>query len=368
MGKRLPLLCARKRNGMTLIELLVSLAVFALISVLLFGLFSATQNTSSILLGQGLQRQDAAWVLHSMSQELRTALRSVSGTDESIFPWDTPAGRNLSRVAPSRQAALLINPAGIQEPLRHVNTVFWLSESSRAGEPPKLVGYAVRYDQTSEGPRPRLLRLEADRQSAFSSLERLRDPDTTEGGSAGGGPRWVTTDLLSELAPGTTDEAFQGWVSDTVLALFVWALDPEMKPILLPVRPTRGIEYVRAGGIRYDNEVRTLMHQSGPFFDSMSGYQYRRTTDSNRVVNVFGPAFPASVQIVLVAATPQAIRSLQEVPTIPPNYWNRVENHNTLPSWNPWQQVDEFVDGLPEVVRRGTRIYSTAVPVLSPES
>lgn len=368
MGKQLPMFCARKRTGMTLIEVLVSVAVFSLISVLLFGLFSATQNTSSILLGQGLQRQDAAWILHSMSQELRTALRSVSGTDESIFPLSPPFGADLSRVAAARQAALLINPAGIEESLRHVNTIFWLSESSRAGKPVKLLGYAVRYEQTPEGPRPRLLRLEADRETAFSSLERLRDPSTPEGGSDGGSPRWVTTDLFAELAPGTRDEAFQGWVSDTILALFVWALDPEMKPIILPVRPTRGIDYVRDTGIRFDSEVRTLMHESGPFFDSMSGYQYRRTTDSNRVVNVFGPAFPAAVQIVLVAATPQAIRLLQEVPTVPPNRWNRVTNHNVLPSWNPWLQVDDFLNGLPEGVRRGTRIYSTAVPVLSPES
>jgi hypothetical protein len=91
---------------------------------------------------------------------------------------------------------------------------------------------------------------------------------------------------------------------------------------------------------------------TGGAFDSLRGYQYTRQGD-NVMVNRFGPALPAAVELAVVTAPPSAIKLLQSAPA-------PVLSGNASAMWT---DVASFISSLPEPVRRAARTHSTIVPI-----
>jgi len=337
---------ARFRDGFSLLELMTAVVILVLVIYLLHSVLGSMQSGLSNLNASVLQRQDGRMILSNMARELRESLLPVHRTFEGLDPSN-------------RQLQLLMNPSTLPGELANGHTLFWSAQASDPRGGSRLIGYAVRWGLSEEGrPRPRLCRLLVSFPESLPILHEMQQPAEEPPDDH---PLWVTEELLDTYAPGEETSGYRGWLADYVLALFVRPLDPENKPITHAPRVLEGM-----AATNYNVAVtRTVFATSviGPeylgAYDSRLGYQYLRSdlpaNDPNARVNAFGPMLPPAIEIVLVVADPRSLRSLEAKPEYPP----------IGSSANLWTDVETFISGLPEPVRKETRVFSTIVP-LSP--
>jgi prepilin-type N-terminal cleavage/methylation domain-containing protein len=319
-------LAGKKQTAFSLVELLVAMALLAIVVSILASIFSSTQKGVSLLGSASSQRRDASTVLDQISRDLRSALEPVS--------------RSFEEVSPSlRTPQLLLNPAGFST---NQTSLFWsvASESKLGGT--TLVGYTLRWEDTPDGSRPRLCRVSFDPNDSESIKKNLRTALNTP---------WVDQALVNANAPGDSTNGYQGWISDNILAFYARVLDPQMNPITNYARtlsgPSAGNSSVNAVFGSSANGTSTL-----GAFDSAKGYQYRRVPD-NVMVNRFGPALPAAIELVVVTAPPSSIQKLTSIPA-------PVLSGNAAAMWT---DINSFLANLPEEIRRASRTFSTIVPL-----
>lgn len=318
----------RETQAFTILELLVAMALMGIVVTILASVLSSTQKGVAQMGGASSQRQDARAILAQISHDLRSTLEPVS------------RGFELAN-AGVRQPEFLLNPPGFTG---NGSSIFWSvrNESSLGGN--MLVGYLLRWETTPEGPLPRLCRVSFDPQVTESIKNALQ-------GSASANSTWVDANLINENAPGVQDQGYQGWISDNILAFYARALDPQMNPIN---NYARGLSGPPVGTSSQNATFAASANGSttGGAFNSLSGYQYTRRGD-NVMVNRFGPALPAAVELAVVTAPPSAIKLLQTAPA-------PVLSGNASAMWT---DVASFISSLPEPVRRAVRTHSTIVPL-----
>ena len=207
-----------------------------------------------------------------------------------------------------------------------------------------LVGYLLRWETASGVALPRFCRVSFDPNDAESIKQ------TLQGATANA--TWVNEGLINQNAPGVQNQGYQGWISDNILAFYARALDPQMNPI---TNYARGLSGPPPNTSSQNATFTTSATGSatGGAFDSLKGYQYTRQDDVNVVVNRFGPALPAAVELAVVTAPPSAIKLLQSAPA-------PVLSGNASAMWT---DVASFISSLPEPVRRAARTHSTIVPI-----
>lgn len=317
----------KKNKAFTILELLVAMALLGIVVTLLASILSSTQKGVAQVGSASSQRQDARAVLDQISRDLRSTLEPVSRSFELANPG-------------LRQPEFLLNPPGLTG---NGSSIFWSvrNESSVGGN--MLVGYLLRWETTPEGPLPRLCRVSFDPNDTESIKQ------TLQGATANA--TWVNEGLINQNAPGVQDQGYQGWISDNILAFYARALDPQMNPITNYARGLSGPAVNTSSQFaRFDSSA-TGSSAAGAF-DSLRGYQYTRQGD-NVMVNRFGSALPAAVELAVITAPPSAIKQLQSVPA-------PVLSGNASAIWT---DVASFISSLPEPVRRAARTHSTIVPI-----
>ena len=318
----------KDNQAFTILELLVAMALLGIVVTLLASILSSTQKGVAQIGSASSQRQDARAVLDQISRDLRTTLEPVSRSFELANPG-------------LRQPEFLLNPPGFTA---NGTSIFWSvrNESSLGGN--MLVGYLLRWETSPGVALPRLCRVSFDPNDTESIKQTLQ-------GSATANSTWVDASLISSNAPGFQDQGYQGWISDNVLAFYARVLDPQMNPITNYARGLSGPAVnTSSQSVTFSASVNGLA--TGGAFDSLRGYQYTRQGD-NVVVNRFGPALPAAVELAVVTAPPSAIKQLQSVPA-------PVLSGNASAMWT---DVASFISSLPEPVRRAVRTHSTIVPI-----
>jgi prepilin-type N-terminal cleavage/methylation domain-containing protein len=318
----------KNNQAFTILELLVAMALLGIVVTLLASILSSTQKGVAQIGSASSQRQDARAVLDQISRDLRTTLEPVSRSFELANPG-------------LRQPEFLLNPPGFTA---NGTSIFWSvrNESSLGGN--MLVGYLLRWETSPGVALPRLCRVSFDPNDTESIKQTLQ-------GSATANSTWVDASLISSNAPGFQDQGYQGWISDNVLAFYARVLDPQMNPITNYARGLSGPAVnTSSQSVTFSASVNGLA--TGGAFDSLRGYQYTRQGD-NVVVNRFGPALPAAVELAVVTAPPSAIKQLQSVPA-------PVLSGNASAMWT---DVASFISSLPEPVRRAARTHSTIVPI-----
>jgi len=317
-------------RAFTLIELMVAMAILAVVVVLLSSVFSSTQRGASYIGNAAFQRQDARAVLNHISKDLSSALGQTSRSFEDA----NTAGR---------QPQLLLNPPGLGTNLQNASSIFWISQlpSNKGGS--ALVGYVLRWETTADGPRPRLCRMFLNTADSQPVRQSLRLSTSV--------PEWASENLVNTAAPGTADSGFQGWFADNILALYARALDPNMAPITNYARQLSG-PAVNTTTVNAAFPGSATGDATLGAFDSGRGYQFRRTSD-NVTVNRFGPALPAAVELVVISAPPSVIRQLQTAPAA-------VRSADAA---RMWDDISAFLASLPPNVKNAARTYSTIVPL-----
>ncbi len=321
------------RRGFTLLELLVATAVLALLLVILATLLNYSQDGFARLSSLAQRRQNAQTALFAMAAELRSATRPDLGHYELANPAN-------------RIPQLLINPASLDAnaATRNAHSIFWQATGDAQQAGSSLVGYFVRWEQAAgQPPQPRLCRFELDSRQSETIRETLQQPSASSD--------WPTVSLIDSRAPGDLDNGFAGWLADDILALFIRALDPEMKPITNEARSVSGPRMSGEPGTLFSASlVGTALNGR---YDSRRGYQFQR---GSATINCLGPRYPAAVEIAVISAPPRALRTLTSIPTTPS-------------ATNPtqfWSDIDTYVASLPDQVRKNLQIYSVIVTLSQP--
>jgi hypothetical protein len=240
-----------------------------------------------------------------------------------------------------RTPQLLLNPPGFSS---NQTSLFWSAAGDSTFGGTTLVGYTLRWENTPEGPRPRLCRVAFNPNDSESIKSLLRQSASAP---------WVSGNLAYSNAPGDSTNGYQGWISDNILAFYARVLDPQMNPISNYARGLSGPAAVsNPADVSFATSVAGSPTLGG--FDSAKGYQYTRSTgNATMTVNRFGPALPSAVELVVITASPSAIGKLKSVPA-------PVLSSNATTMWT---DINAFRANLPEDIRNSSRTFSTIVPL-----
>ncbi len=303
------------KRAFTILEVLVATAVLCIMVVLLASITGHVSKVWQQVAANNQQRSAARVLLHYMARELQAVRKPVP------MPSASADNANLQMIAslPANAANASVIPADNLYP----HALFWqvpVAQNTSKGNIAS-VGYFIRWDTSQAGrAKPVLSRFFV----APSDAANFQVYDRS-GASA---QNWLS--VLPSVAPATAP-AYQGWMSDNVIALWIRFLDTDGQPITQ-----------NAAG-------QTL--NSGYGFDSRQGY---RSPTSGQVHP--GPAYPPCVEISLVVVDSRTLEKIKApiipAPTTPADFSKGAGTPGS---------VRYFVDQLPAEIKAGARIFSTRV-------
>jgi Tfp pilus assembly protein PilV len=175
-----------RAKGFSLVELLAATSVALLLVAILMGLSGQVSRLQVLGLTETQRHYNTRVALNFMAREIR---QSVLSRDSS-----TSSANRLQ---------FLINPSGLNSSYSNHDSVFWqapIATTTQAGDLAE-VGYFVAW----QGTQANLCRF-------------FVNPDSTDYMIYSNPTQWVTNDLLSEFAPGSSD---QGLFLENVIGLWV---------------------------------------------------------------------------------------------------------------------------------------------------
>lgn len=300
----------RRFRAFTILELLTATAIFAFMVVALVGITGQAGNIWKEGEGQNQRRANGRTLLQNIAREIQQAALPVGrpGLQGSSSPQanlqfiaNLPDNSDNNTEIPGA----LLNPHGI----------FWqapIARDSSAGDL-ACVGYFVKWDASGARPKAQLCRYFVDPSNSADYLIYNQ--------SSGTAVNWLSN--IGTVAPSTSTD-LQGWFADHVIAFWVRCLDEYGQPITQT-----------ADGSTLGN---------GYGFDSRQGYR-----DSQGRVHP-APALPAAVDLAMVTIDQRTASRLQN--TIPVTVSSPA---------NFQQDLANFVNNLPDEIRKGTQVFSTRV-------
>lgn len=196
----------RGAGAFTLIELMVSVSVLAILVIVLASVFGSVSKMWQLGESSNERLQNIRAITDFISGELRSALLPVNRTDKS----------NLQFV---------VNPTAISAQFQNPDAAFW--QNPLAGDQTygdvAAVGYFVKWDGTNpRNPRPVLCRF---------SVSATKSPGNFLVYSQSGGV-WLSDDILNAVSPADKDNAYEGLIAENVVALFIECRDERGQPIV----------------------------------------------------------------------------------------------------------------------------------------
>jgi len=304
-----------RKSAFSLIEMLVALAVFAILLTILAGSYSGIEKAIS----QTNARREA-------NATGRAALEWITRDLERIRPpapgfiWSVTRNTNTNRPVATLGSQFLIASNQITTN-KNPHAAFWqVANEEGAGRTMAIVGYFVRWitetNNSIPTTRPVLCRLYINQTNAAypSGLN-----------SANG--TWLDDNLLSN-APGNAP-SYRGWFADNVHSIWFRALDANGSPIT-----TNASSNAFSAGS----------------FDSRQGY----LSGTNRIM---GPALPSSVEVAVIVMNPQRIQGNTDTYPVPSGLGSNPANF--------WSDIQSAMNdaSIPPQIRESLRLYSTRVPI-----
>lgn len=197
MNKRIP--------GFTLLELLVSVAILAVLVTLLFSILSQ----ASRLFSRGEAQTDALGNFRSatamIGRDLRSALLPVDRTNKASLQF-------------------ILNPGSISAASKNRDALFWqcVNQGTGTNAGISIVGYYVKWDTSNpDRPKSRLCRVSID--SADANFQIYRDPES-----------WITDAILDAASPADKTQNYRGLLAENVIGLWI-TLEENDGGVLKPV-------------------------------------------------------------------------------------------------------------------------------------
>jgi prepilin-type N-terminal cleavage/methylation domain-containing protein len=304
-----------RKSAFSLIEMLVAVAVFALLLTILAGAYSGIERAIS----QTNARREA-------NATGRAALEWITRDLERIRPptpgfiWSVTQNTNTNRPVATLGSQFLIASNQITTN-KNPHAAFWqVANEEGAGRTTAIVGYFVRWvTETNNGAstkRPVLCRLYLNQTNAAYPA----GLNTANG-------IWLDDNLLTN-APGNAP-SYKGWFADNIHSIWFRALDANGAPI--------------------STNASSNAFSAGSF-DSRQGY----LSGTNRIM---GPALPSSVEVAVIVMNPQRLQGntdtypvLSGLGSNPANFWSDIQSAMNDAS-------------IPPQIRESLRLYSTRVPI-----
>ena len=305
-----------RKSAFSLIEMLVALAVFAILLTILAGSYSGIEKAIS----QTNARREA-------NATGRAALEWITRDLERIRPhapgfiWSVTRNTNTNRPVATLGSQFLIASNQISTN-KNPHAAFWqVANEEGAGRTMAIVGYFVRWitetNNSIPTTRPVLCRLYINQTNAAypSGLN-----------SANG--TWLDDNLLSN-APGDAAGSYKGWFADNIHSIWFRALDANGSPIA-----TNASSNAFSAGS----------------FDSRQGY----LSGTNRIM---GPAIPASVEVAVIVMNPQRLQGNSATYSVPTGLGSNPANF--------WGDIQSAMNdtSIPPQIRESLRLYSTRIPL-----
>lgn len=197
------------RRGFTLVELMVSIAVLAVLVMMLTSAFNAASRAWVSGEGNSERQRSARALADFISAELQGALIPVEAKS----------------VADGGNLQFVINPTtGGMDQYSNADSIFWqapLATESSYGDVAE-VGYFVKWDMNAGmTPKPVLCRFFVNpsiRDTTGALIPnpyfRIYDQDASA---------WLTSELVEELAPATKNRGYAGLFAENVVGLWITA-------------------------------------------------------------------------------------------------------------------------------------------------
>ena len=304
-----------RKSAFSLIEMLVALAVFAILLTILAGSYSGIEKAIS----QTNARREA-------NATGRAALEWITRDLERIRPpapgfiWSVTRNTNTNRPVATLGSQFLIASNQITTN-KTPHAAFWqVANEEGAGRTMAIVGYFVRWitetNNSIPTTRPVLCRLYLNQTNAAYPAG-LNSANGT----------WLDDNLLTN-APGNAP-SYRGWFADNVHSIWFRALDANGSPIT-----TNASSNAFSAGS----------------FDSRQGY----LSGTNRIM---GPALPSSVEVAVIVMNPQRLQGNTDTYPVPSGLGSNPANF--------WSDIQSAMNdaSIPPQIRESLRLYSTRVPI-----
>ncbi|MEI8045487.1 MAG: prepilin-type N-terminal cleavage/methylation domain-containing protein, partial [Verrucomicrobiota bacterium] len=256
------------RKAFTLLEVLVAMAVLSLMVVLMASIAGKVSKIWQDVSANNQQRAAARVLLHFMARELEAARQPA------LMPSATNAA-NLQMFASLTNALNATNTTKIPSDNLNPHALFWQVPAAKNTSMGNIasVGYFIRWDTTSQ----------PGRAKPFLCRFFVGPSDSTNfqiyGQTA---QNWLS--VIPTVAPATSP-AYQGWLSDNVIGLWIRFLDTDGQPITKNALDANGKPTT-------NNVAGQTMNYA---FDSRQGYTSPTTGQIHPA-----PAYPPCVEIALV--------------------------------------------------------------------
>jgi prepilin-type N-terminal cleavage/methylation domain-containing protein len=305
-----------KRSAFSLIEVLVALAVFALLLIILAGAYSgidrAVSQTNARREANATGRTTLEWITRDLERIRPPAPGSV---------WCVTQNTNTNRPAATRGSQFLIASTN-QIATNNLNphASFWqVASEEGAGRNMAIIGYFVRWVTETNNSilttRPVLCRFYLNQTNA--NVAAIYTSTNT----------WLNNNLLTN-APGIAP-SYIGWFADNIHSIWFRALDANGAPIT-----TNASSSVFTNGS----------------FDSRLGY----LSGTNLIM---GPALPASVEVAVIVMNPHRLQGNTNAFAVPSGLGTNPVNF--------WLDIQSAMNdtSIPRQIRDSLRLYSTRIPL-----
>jgi len=245
-----------KDEGFTLVELLVSVVVLAILVVLMSQMLITTQNAWSLGEANKDRMQKARAISDFIGNELRAALLPINRTNAS----------NLQFVVNSTAITATT--------FNNHDSMFWqapLATDQTLGDVAE-VGYFVQWDVTNAAnPHSQLCRFFVNHGSGATPDPNFLIYSTPTA--------WLSNSVLLSVAPGNKANSYKGLFAENILGFWVQCLDPLGQQIVKD-----------SSGAAFTNNS----------YDSRRGYTYTDTTQTPSTVVVAACALPPIIDLSVV--------------------------------------------------------------------
>jgi type II secretory pathway pseudopilin PulG len=324
----------------TLVEMLVSIAIFSIISILLLVLLNQVAGSWALIQNQIDTRQNGRAILTMMANDVRGAALPVDKANVSNLQFVIDP-TNFIGGTPN-----LLNPHAFfwQAPIATDSTYGKMAE----------VGYFVQWDTSiSSNPKPILCRF-------FLNPTTRVSPANTNYGILTSPGSWINPTLATNVAPGvfnsTANNNYSGWVADNVVGLWVRGVDSAGYPIT---------------NTAFTNSVSTAVVSTSDTYayDSRQGYTTSYTIGGHTVsktlfkdsapatpVYVFNCNLPAYLDITVMVIDSRAAQRISSLGT-----QTSLTNYASTNTAKYWTEINTFYTNQPTFIQSSARIYSTRV-------
>jgi prepilin-type N-terminal cleavage/methylation domain-containing protein len=306
-----------KRSAFSLVEVLVALAVFALLLIILAGAYSgidrAVSQTNARREANATGRATLEWITRDLERIRPPAPGSV---------WCVTQNTNTNRPTATLGAQFLIASTNQISTINlNPDAAFWqVASEEGTGRTTAIIGYFVRWvtetNNSIATTRPVLCRLYLNQTNAAAAAIYTSTNS------------WLNDNLLTN-APGNAAGSYRGWFADNIHSIWFRALDANGDPIT-----------TNSSSIAFPNGS----------FDSRLGY----LSGTNRIM---GPALPASVEVAVIVMNPHRLQGNTATYPVPSGLGT-----NPVTFWSDIQSAMNDTT-IPRQIRESLRLYSTRVPL-----